>query len=235
MNGTERRRKSRELEKQGLARVTIVINLERVGDMLREARLIDPLGEDDKATIARGVEKLLELVDAARGDPDLQYVFSLFADDLHNIAAMRSAEARDWASTQARQFVEAQRFKMLGAGNYSGVQLAEQAGAACPVVEHLKASVVGISSDASQASGAGGALISPSALAGGFANAMRGFSVFDTIMADAIRCDLWTTGAVLNSAPVVTETTEGAAKLLGRVLINRQPNADLDVPPNVRY
>jgi hypothetical protein len=53
------------------------------------------------------------------------------------------------------------------------------------------------------------------------ANAMRSFSVFDTIMADAIRCDLWTTGAVLNSAPVVTETTEGAAKLLGRVLINR--------------
>ena len=235
MNGTERRRKSRELEKQGLARVTIIIILERVGDMLREARLIDPLGEDDKATIARGVEKLLELVDAARGDPDLQYVFSLFADDLHNIAAMRSAEARAWASTQARQFVEAQRFKMLGAGNYSGVQLAEQAGAACPVVEHLKASVVGISSDASQACGAGGALISPSALAGGFANAMRGFSVFDTIMADAIRCDLWTTGAVLNSAPVVTETIEGAAKLLGRVLINRQPNAELDVPPNVRY
>ena len=170
MNGTERRRKSRELEKQGLARVTIVVSLERVGDMLREARLIDPLG--DKATIARGVEKLLELVDAARGDPDLQYVFSLFADDLHNIAAMRSAEARAWA-TQARQFVEAQRFKMLGAGNYSGVQLAEQAGAACSVVEHLKASVVGISSDASQASGAGGALISPSALAGGFANRRR--------------------------------------------------------------
>ena len=83
---------------------------------------------------------------------------------------MRSAEARAWASTQARQFVEAQRFKMLGAGNYSGVQLAEQAGAACTVVEHLTASVVGISSDASQASGAGGALISPSALAGGFAN-----------------------------------------------------------------
>ena len=43
MNGTERRRKSRELEKQGLARVTIVVSLERVGDMLREARLIDPL------------------------------------------------------------------------------------------------------------------------------------------------------------------------------------------------
>lgn len=84
MNGTERRRKSRELEKQGLARVTIVVSLERVGDMLREARLIDPLGEDDKATIARGVEKLLELVDAARGDSDLLYVFSLFADDLHN-------------------------------------------------------------------------------------------------------------------------------------------------------
>ena len=51
MNGTERRRKSRELEKQGLARVTIVVSLERVGDMLREARLIDPLGEDDKATV----------------------------------------------------------------------------------------------------------------------------------------------------------------------------------------
>ena len=51
MNGTERRRKSRELEKQGLARVTIVVSLERVGDMLREARLIDPLGEDDKATL----------------------------------------------------------------------------------------------------------------------------------------------------------------------------------------
>ena len=59
MNCAERRRKSRELEKQGLARVTIVVSLERVGDMLREARLIDPLGEDDKATIARGVEKLL--------------------------------------------------------------------------------------------------------------------------------------------------------------------------------
>jgi hypothetical protein len=72
MNGTERRRKSRELEKQGLARVTIVVSLERVGDMLREARLIDPLGGDNKATIARGVEKLLELVHAARGDPDLQ-------------------------------------------------------------------------------------------------------------------------------------------------------------------
>ena len=43
MNGAERRRKSRELEKQGLARVTIVVSLERVGDMLREARLIDPL------------------------------------------------------------------------------------------------------------------------------------------------------------------------------------------------
>ena len=153
--------------------VTITINLERVGDMLREARLIDPLGEDDKGANARGIERLLELVDAARGDPDLQYVFSLFADDLHNIAAMRSAEARAWASTQARQFVEAQRFKMLGAGNYSGVQLAEQAGAACTVVEHLTASVVGISSDASQASGAGGALISPSALAGGFANRRR--------------------------------------------------------------
>ena len=200
MNGTERRRKSRELEKQGLAVVSITIDTEKVADLLREARLIDPLGEDDKATIARGVEKLLELVDAARGDPDLQYVFSLFADDLHNIAAMRSAEARAWASTQARQFVEAQRFKMLGAGNYSGVQLAEQAGAACPVVEHLKASggtflgrVAGLRR--------GRALISPSALAGGFANAMRGFSVFDTIMADAIRCDLWTTGAVLNSAP----------------------------------
>ena len=185
MNGTERRRKSRELEKQGLARVTIVVSLERVGDMLREARLIDPLGEDDKATIARGVE---ELVHAARGDPDLQYVFSLFADDLHNIAAMRSAEARAWASTQARQFVEAQRFKMLGAGNYSGVQLAEQAGAACPVVEHLKASggsflgrVAGLRR--------GRSAHKPSALAGGFANAMRGFSVFDTIMADAIRCD----------------------------------------------
>src|SRR6476660_6131012 len=164
MNGTERRRKSRELEKQGLAVVSITIDTEKVADLLREARLIDPLGEDDKATIARGVEKLLELVDAARGDPDLQYVFSLFADDLHNIAAMRSAEARAWASTQARQFVEAQRFKMLGAGNYSGVQLAEQAGAACTVVEHLTASVVGISSDASQASGAGGALISPTHL-----------------------------------------------------------------------
>ena len=119
---------------------------------------------------------------------------------------MRSAEARAWASTQARQFVEA----------YSGVQLAEQAGAACPVVEHLKASMVGIYSDLSHASGADGALISPSALAGGFANAMRGFSVFDAIMADAIRCDLWTTGAVLNSAPSGHETTEGAAKLLGR-------------------
>jgi hypothetical protein len=77
---------------------------------------------------------------------------------------------------------------MLGAENYSGVQLAEQAGAACPVVEHLKASggsflvrVAGLRR--------GRALISPSALAGGFANAMRGFSVFDTIMADAIRCD----------------------------------------------
>lgn len=103
---------------------------------------------------------------------------------------------------------------MLGAGNYSGVQLAEQAGAACPVVEHLRL-VVG-PSDVSKASGADGALISPSALAGGFANAMRGFSVFDAIMADAIRCDLWTTGAVLNSAPSGHETTEGAAKLLGR-------------------
>ena len=40
---------------------------------------------------------------------------------------------------------------------------------------------------------------------------MRGFSVFDTIMADAIGCDLWTTSAVLNSAQGVTETTEGAA------------------------
>ena len=71
---------------------------------------------------------------------------------------MRSAEARAWASTQARQFVEAQRFKMLGAGNYSGVPArAEQAGAACTVVEHLTASVVGISSDASQASGAASA------------------------------------------------------------------------------
>ena len=136
MNSTERQRKSRQLEKQGLARVTIVVNLERAGDML--ARGV-PLGEDDKATIARGVEKLLELVDAARGDPDLRYESSLFTDDLHNIA-MRSAEARAWASTQARQFVEAQRFKMLGAENYSGVQLAEQAGTACPVVEHLKAS-----------------------------------------------------------------------------------------------
>ena len=68
--------------------------------------------------------------------------------------------------------------------------------------------MVGISSDASQASGAGGSFISPSALAGGFANAMRGSSVFDTIMVDAIWCDLWTTGAVLNSAPVVTETTK---------------------------
>ena len=155
MNGAERSRKSRQLEKQGMGCVTITINLERVGDMLREARLIDPLGEDDKGAMARGIERLLELVDAARGDPDLQYVFSLFADDLHNIAAMRSAEARAWASTQARQFVEAQRFKMLGAGNYSGVQLAEQAGAVCSVVEHLKASVAGISSDASQASGAG--------------------------------------------------------------------------------
>ena len=61
---------------------------------------------------------------------------------------------------------------MLGAENYSGVQLAEQAGAACPVVEHLRL-VVG-PSDVSKASGADGALISPSALAGGFANAMRG-------------------------------------------------------------
>ena len=42
MNSTERRRKSRQLEKQGLARVTITINLERVGDMLREGR--SPLG-----------------------------------------------------------------------------------------------------------------------------------------------------------------------------------------------
>ena len=40
-NGTERRRNSRQLERQGLARVTIVINLDRVGDMLREERLID--------------------------------------------------------------------------------------------------------------------------------------------------------------------------------------------------
>ena len=72
MNGTERRRKSRELEKQGLAVVSITIDTEKVADLLREARLIDPLGEDDKATIARGVEKLLELVHAARGDPDLQ-------------------------------------------------------------------------------------------------------------------------------------------------------------------
>ena len=79
--------------------------------------------------------------------PTFDMSSSLFTDDLHNIA-MRSAEARAWASTQARQFVEAQRFKMLGAGNYSGVQLAEQAGAACTVVEHLTASVVGISSDA---------------------------------------------------------------------------------------
>ena len=38
MNSTERRRKSRQLEKQGLARVTIVVNLERAGDMLREGR-----------------------------------------------------------------------------------------------------------------------------------------------------------------------------------------------------
>jgi hypothetical protein len=31
--------------------------------------------------MARGIEKLLDLVDAARGDLDLQYVFALFADD----------------------------------------------------------------------------------------------------------------------------------------------------------
>ena len=82
MNGAERRRKSRELGKQGLGCVTVTINIERVADMLREARLIDPLGEDDKAAIARGVEKLLELVDAARGDADLQLVLSSFGDGL---------------------------------------------------------------------------------------------------------------------------------------------------------
>ena len=48
------------------------------------------------------------------------------------------------------------------------------------------------------------------------ANAMRGFSVFDTIMADAIRCER---GLKQRPQWVITETTEGAAKL-GRVLIN---------------
>ena len=83
MNGAERRRKSRQLEKLGLARITI--NLERVGDMLHQEHLIDPLCETDREAIARGIERLFELVDAARGDPDLRYVFSLFGDDPHNV------------------------------------------------------------------------------------------------------------------------------------------------------
>lgn len=53
--------------------------------MLHQEHLIDPLCETDREAIARGIERLFELVDAARGDPDLRYAFSLFGDDPHNV------------------------------------------------------------------------------------------------------------------------------------------------------
>jgi hypothetical protein len=68
MNGTERKDRSRRRQADGLGCVTIEIDLGRVADMLREEGFITPLGEDDKATVAKGIEQLLDLIDAARGD-----------------------------------------------------------------------------------------------------------------------------------------------------------------------
>ena len=56
----EKQRRHRARARAGRAILTIEVDLAEVGDLLRDAGVISPTAEDDRVTLARGLERLLQ-------------------------------------------------------------------------------------------------------------------------------------------------------------------------------
>lgn len=55
----ERQRRKRLRDKDGVSPVTIKADIAELGDLLRDAEFLPPTAEDDPATLAKGLEKML--------------------------------------------------------------------------------------------------------------------------------------------------------------------------------
>jgi hypothetical protein len=75
MSVADRQRRRRQREKAGLVCVTVEIDPSVAGDLLREGGLIDPLTEDDPATLAVGVAKLIRTLTVTRDNAECENVF----------------------------------------------------------------------------------------------------------------------------------------------------------------